>query len=122
MKTGDVATRDEDGYVYTIDRIKDMPILADENVYLAEIENVILAHPSVAEVAVIGQPSDRWGESPLAVVVRADGALDAEGILDHCDGKLATFKVPKSEEFVDEIPRNPAGKVLKRILREQFPG
>lgn len=122
MKTGDVATRDEDGYVYTIDRIKDMPILADENVYLAEIENVILAHPSVAEVAVIGQPSDRWGESPLAVVVRADGALDAEGILDHCDGKLATFKVPKSVEFVDEIPRNPAGKVLKRILREQFPG
>ena len=122
MKTGDVATRDEDGYVYTIDRIKDMPILADENVYLAEIENVILAHPSVAEVAVIGQPSNRWGESPLAVVVRADGALDAEGILDHCDGKLATFKVPKSVEFVDEIPRNPAGKVLKRILREQFPG
>jgi acyl-CoA synthetase (AMP-forming)/AMP-acid ligase II len=122
VKTGDVATRDEDGYVYTIDRIKDMPILADENVYLAEIENVILAHPSVAEVAVIGQPSNRWGESPLAVVVRADGALDAEGILDHCDGKLATFKVPKSVEFVDEIPRNPAGKVLKRILREQFPG
>ena len=121
MKTGDVATRDDDGYVYTIDRIKDMPILADENVYLAEIENVILAHPSVAEVAVIGQPSDRWGESPLAVVVRADGALDAEGILDHCDGKLATFKVPKSVEFVDEIPRNPAGKVLKRILHELFP-
>lgn len=103
MKTGDVATRDEDGYVYTIDRIKDMPILADENVYLAEIENVILAHPSVAEVAVIGQPSDRWGESPLAVVVRADGALDAEGILDHCDGRLAKFKVSESMQLVDEI-------------------
>ena len=124
MKTGDVATRDDDGYVYIIDRAEDMLISVDENVYLAEIENVILAHPSVAEVAVIGQPSNRWGESPLAVggVMRADGALYAEGILDHCDGKLATFKVPKSGEFVDEIPRNPAGKVLKRILREQFPG
>ena len=113
MKTGDVATRDEDGYVYTIDRIKDMPILADENVYLAAIENVILAHPS-----------DRWGESPLAVgvVMRADGALYAEGILDHCDGRLAKFKVSESMQLVDEIQHHPTGEVLKRILRGQFSG
>jgi|TARA_B110000967_G_C18896689_1_gene571223 fatty-acyl-CoA synthase len=121
VKTGDVATRDEDGYVYTIDRIKDMPILADENVYLAAIENVILAHPSGA---VIGQPSDRWGESPLAVgvVMRADGALYAEGILDHCDGRLAKFKVSESMQLVDEIQHHPTGEVLKRILRGQFSG
>jgi O-succinylbenzoate-CoA ligase len=120
VKTGDLATRDEDGYIYIIDRVKDMLISGGENIYPAEIENVILAHPSVAEVAVIGQHSERWGESPLAVVVRSDEGLDAQKILDHCEGKLAKFKMPKSVEFVDEIPRNPAGKVLKRVLRKQF--
>ena len=96
VKTGDVATRDEDGYIFILDRIRDMLISGGENVYPAKIENVILAHPSVAEVAVIGQPSERWGESPLAVVVSAGGGLDAQGIIDHCDGKLAKFKMPKS--------------------------
>ena len=83
---------------------------------------MILAHPKVAEVAVIGQPSDKWGESPLAVVVPADEGLAAQEVLDHCQGKLARFKQPRAVEFVDEIPRNPTGKVLKRLLRERFPG
>ena len=113
---------DDDGFVYIQDRTKDMIISGGENVYPAEVENVILAHPKVGEVAVIGQPSSKWGESPLAVVVRADESLSAGEVLEHCDGKLARFKLPRAVEFIAEIPRNPTGKVLKRLLREQFPG
>jgi O-succinylbenzoate-CoA ligase len=122
LRTGDVAMMDEDGFVYIQDRIKDMIISGGENVYPAEIENVILGHPQVAEVAVIGQPSERWGESPLAVVVAKSDTLSAGDVLTHCDGKLARFKLPKGAVFIDEIPRNANGKVLKRLLREQFPG
>lgn len=122
LRTGDVATVDADGYVYIQDRIKDMIISGGENVYPAEIENVILAHPDVAEVAVIGQPSEKWGESPFAIVVSKRENMTAEEVLTHCDGKLARFKLPKGAAFVDVIPRNPNGKVLKRLLREQYPG
>jgi len=100
-----------------------MIISGGENVYPAEIENVILGHPSVAEVAVIGQTSERWGESPFAVVVtKGNEALTESDILQFCDGKLARFKLPKGAVFTDTIPRNPSGKVLKRVLREQHPG
>ncbi|MCP5044030.1 MAG: long-chain-fatty-acid--CoA ligase [bacterium] len=122
LHTGDVAKVDQDGYVYIQDRIKDMIISGGENVYPAEIENVISGMDAVREVAVIGVPSAKWGESPLAIVVKADESLAAQAVLDHCKGKLAPFKLPKACEFVDEIPRNPTGKVLKRVLREQFPG
>ncbi len=122
LYTGDVATRDEDGFVYIQDRTKDMIISGGENVYPAEIENAILGHPKVSEVAVIGQPSERWGESPLAVVVRSDPGLTVQEVLDFTQNKLARFKQPRSVEFIDEIPRNPTGKVLKRVLRERFPG
>lgn len=122
LRTGDVAVMDEEGFVYIQDRIKDMIISGGENVYPAEIENVILGHPDVAEVAVIGQPSERWGESPFAIVVRKSDALLETDILQHCDGKLARFKLPKGAAFIDVIPRNANGKVLKRVLREQFPG
>jgi len=122
LYTGDVATIDDEGFVTIQDRIKDLVISGGENVYPAEVENVILQHPSVTEVAVIGQPSEAWGESPLAVVVRSDDGLSAADILKYCDGKLARYKLPKGVEFIDEIPRNPTGKPLKRILREQFPG
>ena len=87
-----------------------------------EIENVILTHPEVAEVAVIGQPSAKWGESPFAVVVRKSETVSEDDILAHCDGKLARFKLPKGATFIDLLPRNPNGKVLKRLLREDFPG
>ncbi len=122
LYTGDLATMDKDGCVFIHDRTKDMIISGGENVYPAEIENVILEHPKVAEVAVIGQPSEKWGESPLAVVVRSEPDLAASEVLEFTRGKLARFKLPKAVEFVDEIPRNPSGKVLKRLLRERFPG
>ena len=122
LRTGDVASVDEQGFVYIQDRIKDMIISGGENVYPAEIENLILSHPQVVEVAVIGQPSSRWGESPFAVIVKNDDALSEEDVLSFCDGKLARFKLPKGVAFIDVIPRNANGKVLKRLLREQFPG
>ncbi len=122
LRSGDVATVDDEGFVYIQDRKKDMIISGGENVYPAEVENVILAHPGVADVAVIGQPSEKWGESGFAVVVRADEALTEADVLDHCQGKLARFKQPRGAAFIDTIPRNPSGKALKRILREQFPG
>ncbi|MCZ6504307.1 MAG: long-chain-fatty-acid--CoA ligase [Gammaproteobacteria bacterium] len=122
LRTGDVASVDEDGFVYIQDRIKDMIISGGENIYPAEIENVILSHPEVADVAVIGQPSERWGESPFALIVRLDESLSEADILKYCDGKLARFKLPKGAAFIDDIPRNPSGKVLKRELRDQFPG
>ncbi|MEM7413799.1 MAG: long-chain fatty acid--CoA ligase, partial [Myxococcota bacterium] len=122
VRSGDVATIDEDGCIYIQDRKKDMIISGGENVYPAEVENVILGMDGVADAAVIGMPSEKWGESGLAVVVRGDAALQADAILNYCQGKLARFKQPVAVEFVDEIPRNPSGKILKRILREQFPG
>jgi len=120
--TGDIALQDKDGFITIHDRVKDMIISGGENVYPAELENVIIAHPGVADVAVIGQPSERWGESPLAVVVRKDENVSEDNILGYCDGKLARFKQPKAAVFIDEIPRNPTGKPLKRLLRERFPG
>ena len=122
LRTGDVASADEDGFIYIQDRIKDMIISGGENVYPAEIENIILTHPAVTEVAVIGQPSDKWGESPFAVVVKKDESLTEADVLSHCHGKLGRFKVPRGAVFVEVIPRNANGKVLKRELRKQFPG
>jgi acyl-CoA synthetase (AMP-forming)/AMP-acid ligase II len=122
LHTGDIAFQDADGFITIHDRVKDMIISGGENVYPAELENVITSHDGVADVAVIGQDSERWGESPFAVVVRGDKNLTEGDILQHCDGKLARFKQPKGVAFIDEIPRNPTGKPLKRLLREQFPG
>ncbi len=122
LRTGDVATVDDEGFVFIQDRIKDMIISGGENVYPAEIENVLISHPDIVEVAVIGQPSEKWGESPFAVVVSKNSSLNEAAVLEHCDGKLARFKLPKGAAFIDVIPRNANGKVLKRVLREQFPG
>jgi acyl-CoA synthetase (AMP-forming)/AMP-acid ligase II len=122
LYTGDIALRDAEGFITIHDRVKDMIISGGENVYPAELENVITSHEGVADVAVIGQDSERWGESPFAVVVARDEGLTEADILQHCDGKLARFKQPKGVAFIGEIPRNPTGKALKRLLREQFPG
>jgi acyl-CoA synthetase (AMP-forming)/AMP-acid ligase II len=120
LHTGDIAVRDTDGFIYIQDRIKDMIISGGENVYPAEIEDVLLSHPGIADAAVVGMPSVKWGESPLAVVVRDDPDLDEAAVLAHCSGKLARFKLPKRAVFTDVIPRTPTGKALKRQLREQF--
>lgn len=120
LHTGDIGVADDEGFIFIQDRIKDMIISGGENVYPAEIEGVLVTHPDVLEAAVIGQPSEKWGESPFAIVVANDKALTADSVLKFCDEKLARFKQPTRVEFVEEIPRNPSGKILKRILREQF--
>ena len=122
LRTGDVAMMDDDGFVFIQDRIKDMIISGGENVYPAEVENVLMSHPGVSEAAVIGHDSEKWGESPFAILVRTDPAISEAEVLNFCNGKLAAFKQPKGAVFVEEIPRNPSGKILKRVLREQFPG
>ena len=120
LKTGDIATMDSDGFVTIVDRVKDMLISGGENVYPAEIENVLLSHELINDAGVIGIPSEKWGESPLAVIVRADESLSEQDVIKHCEGKLAPFKTVKAVEFVDVIPRNASGKILKRELREMF--
>jgi len=120
--TGDVGVQDEEGFITIKDRIKDMVISGGENVYPAEVEIVLMQHPDVLDVAIIGQESRKWGESPFAVVVPKSPALTASDLLSFCEGRLARFKLPKGVEFVDELPRNATGKVLKRVLRERFPG
>jgi acyl-CoA synthetase (AMP-forming)/AMP-acid ligase II len=121
LHTGDVGTIDEEGFVTIRDRMKDMLISGGENVYPAEVENLLLGHAQVADAAVIGLPSPKWGEVPLAVVVKKkDAALTEAELLDWCRGRLAGYKLPKVAVFVAEIPRNPSGKILKRVLRERF--
>ena len=117
--SGDLLREDEEGYLYVVDRMKDMIISGGENVYPAEVERVLAAHPSVADVAVIGVPHPRWIETPLAVVVPAAGtAPDADELLAHCREHLAGYKKPSAVVFVAALPRNAAGKVLKRELRD----
>ena len=119
--TGDGGYIDEEGYLFLKDRIKDMIISGGENVYPREIEDVLFSHPAVSDVSVVGVPDDRWGEVALACVVRGgDDEVDEHSLIEFCKGKLAGFKRPRRIEFVAELPRNAAGKVLKRELRERF--
>ena len=121
IHTGDAGYLDERGYVYVHDRIKDMIIYAGENVYPAEIESVLCAHPAVLEAAVIGVPDERWGELVKALVVRRPGAtVTARELLAAARRELADFKVPKSIDFVDSLPRTPSGKLKKAELREPY--
>ncbi len=121
LRSGDGGHIDADGYVYVTDRIKDMIISGGENIYPAEIERVLAEHPSVADVAVIGVPDERWGEVPKAVVVAAPGAaVDVEQLLAYCREHVAAFKCPKTVDVVDALPRNPTGKVLKKDLRKPY--
>jgi len=123
LKTGDAARADDEGFVYIVDRWKDMYISGGENVYPAEVENVLYQLPEVAEVAVIGVPSDRWGEAGLAVIALKPGAeLERTTVIEHSAERLAKFKVPGDIAIVDALPRNATGKVLKRELRERFVG
>lgn len=121
VATGDVGFMDEDGYVYMYDRAKDMIITGGENVYPAEVESGIYGHPDVLEVAVIGVPDEKWGEAVKAVCVPKPGAtVDPESVINWARERLAGFKVPKSVDVIDALPRNPSGKILRRQLREPY--
>ncbi|MFC4766656.1 fatty acid--CoA ligase [Effusibacillus consociatus] len=119
--SGDMAVMDEDRFVYIVDRKKDMIITGGENVYSVEVENVIYQHPAVLEAAVIGVPDETWGEAVKAIVVPKSGQeLTAEDLIAHCRSQLANYKVPKSVDFADALPKSGAGKILKRTLRDQY--
>jgi len=121
LRTGDAAYMDEDGFVYIHDRVKDMIVTGGENVYPAEVENALFGHPAVADVAVIGVPDARWGEAVKAIVVlRPDASATAEAIIARARARIAGYKLPKSIDFVDALPRNPTGKVLRRELRAPY--
>ncbi len=121
LHTGDVGYVDERGFVYIMDRKKDMVISGGSNIYPREVEEVILQHPAVQEVTVIGVPDPVWGESIKAIVVLKPGRRASEGeIVDICKDRLANYKKPKSVEFVDSLPKSAYGKVLKRELREKY--
>ena len=121
LRSGDAGYLDAEGFLYIHDRVKDMIVSGGENIYPAEIENVLMAHPAVADAAVIGVPSDRWGESPKALVVRAPGTDPSEQeLIDFCRERLARFKCPTSVDWVEALPRNPSGKILKKDLRAPY--
>jgi len=116
--TGDIGIRDDDGYLFIVDRLKDMIVSGGENIAGSEVERVLYEHESVLEAAAVGRRDDRWGEVPVAfVVLREDAPATADELLEHCRVRLARFKVPKEITFLDALPRNPSGKVLKRELR-----
>jgi acyl-CoA synthetase (AMP-forming)/AMP-acid ligase II len=121
MHTGDGGYMDERGYVYVVDRIKDMIISGGENVYSIEVENVVAKHPAIAQVAVIGVPDEIWGERVHAVVTLAPGsALELDELRDFCKQEIAGYKAPRSLEIVEQLPMSGAGKILKRTLRAQY--
>ncbi len=118
--SGDAGKIDENGFLYVVDRIKDMIISGGENIYPAEIENVLSAHPAILEAAVVGIPDEKWGEVSKAFVAKRAGKdVSGDEVIDYLKERLASFKVPRSVEFVDFLPRNPSGKILKTELRKR---
>ncbi|PWU22779.1 MAG: long-chain fatty acid--CoA ligase [Candidatus Rokuibacteriota bacterium] len=121
LKTGDAGFMDAEGYVFLTDRVKDMILSGGENIYPAEVENALSGHPEIADVAVIGVPDDTWGERVKAIVVKMPGADPSPSdIIDYARQRLAHYKCPTSVDFMDALPRNPSGKLLKRQLREPY--
>mgnify|MGYP003641742264 FL=1 len=121
LRTGDAGYMDEDGYLYLADRIKDMIITGGENVYPAEVENALYSHPDVADVAVIGVPDPKWGEAVKAIVVPVEGRTpDPAALIAWARERIAAYKAPKTIAFRDTLPRNPSGKILRRLLRDEY--
>ena len=121
FRTGDVGYLDAEGFLFLTDRKKDIIISGGENIASSEVERVIYELPMVREAAVVGVPDERWGERPIAVVVLLEGGqLDLETLIAHCRARLAAFKVPKALVLREQLPRNPSGKVLKRVLRDEL--
>jgi acyl-CoA synthetase (AMP-forming)/AMP-acid ligase II len=121
LHTGDIGYMDAGGYIFLLDRKNDLIIRGGQNIYPAEIERVLRKQPGVADVAAVGIPSHEWDEVPVAFVVSEDGAqLDLLELVVSCGGELASYKRPAAIYLIDEIPRNPAGKILRRVLRERL--
>ena len=119
--TGDAGYFDEDGFLFIHDRVKDMIVSGGENIYPAEVENAIFGHPKVADVAVIGVPSEKWGEEVKALIVPKEGENPSEEeIIAWTKERIAGYKCPKSVEQIEVMPRNPSGKILRKDLREPF--
>jgi len=121
VHTGDAGYVDSEGFVYIRDRMKDMVISGGENIYPVEVENVLAGIPGVIEVAVIGIPDDTFGEALMAIfALQPDASLDVEEMIAFCRDRLAGYKIPRQLSFVDALPRNPSGKILKTVLREPY--
>jgi fatty-acyl-CoA synthase len=121
LRTGDAGYMDQDGYLYIHDRIKDMIISGGENIYPAEVESAICDHPDVAEVAVVGVPDDQWGEAVKAIVVMKSGKqATSSDIINFTRERIAGFKTPKTVDFIEALPRNASGKILRRHLRDPY--
>jgi fatty-acyl-CoA synthase len=119
LHTGDMGRMDEEGFLYIVDRKKDMIISGGENIYPREIEELLYGHPKIQDAAVVGIPHSLWGESVKAfVVLKAGQRMTEEEVIEYCKSHLASYKKPRSVRFVDSLPRNPSGKVLKTKLRE----
>jgi long-chain acyl-CoA synthetase len=120
-RTGDAGYLDEDGYLYLYDRVRDMIVSGGENIYPVEVENVLHEHPGVRDCAVIGVPDVQWGEAVKAIVVsEPETSLDGPELIAFARERIAGYKVPKSVDFVDALPRNPSGKILKKELRRPY--
>jgi acyl-CoA synthetase (AMP-forming)/AMP-acid ligase II len=120
LYTGDLARMDEEGFVYIVDRKKDMIVSGGENIYPREIEEILYSHPRIEDAAIVGVPDSLWGESVKAFVVLKKGETLTEAeVVEYCKTHLASYKKPKSVEFVESLPRNPSGKVLKTLLRKR---
>ena len=121
MHTGDAGRMDEEGFVFIQDRIKDMIVSGGENIYSTEVEAALFAHPDVIDAAVIGVPDEKYGEVVKACIVKKEGSkINEEDLINFCKDRIASYKKPQSIDFIDEVPRNASGKVLKKVLREPY--
>ena len=121
LHTGDIGYFDDEGFLYIHDRVKDMIVSGGENIYPAEVENALLSHPQIADAAVIGIPDDKWGEATKAFIVQADGEpLDEAEVISYVRTQIAGYKCPKTVEHINELPRNPSGKILRKDLRAPY--
>ena len=121
IHSGDAGYFDEDGYLYIFDRVKDMIISGGENIYPIEVENALYNHDAVTDAAVIGTPDEKWGEAVTAIVVLGEGKMVSDqALIDHCRQQIASYKCPKKVIFIDELPRNASGKILKKDLRKPY--
>ena len=121
FRSGDIGEWDENGYLYVVDRKKDMILTGGENVYPREVEEVLYQHPAIAEVAVAGRPDQTWGEAVVAfVVLREGGTVSPEELINFCREQIAGYKKPRHVVFIDALPKNASGKILKRELRDRL--